>query len=166
MGGGSILGQFGNLWMGRVTGPDASEWLARFFGKYEHSMPKWGWSWDGKRRTDNYSEETREYFHIDPDEFKVFPMASLDGGYTAVARNPHVRGWQIHVPGDFIKLNLGPRPESEDLPPLRTLDHSDIGYTWGPNDLQRLGLRPLPPKRNSPQASSQNTAGPGFRLPE
>ena len=155
-----ILGQIGNLWTGRLTGPDAAEWLSRFYGKYEHWIEKPGWSYDGRNLTSTGQSDIREEYNIYPYDFQSFPPASLDGGYTAVAMTPSTRGWRAHVPGDFIKLNLGPRDDSPFSTPPRILSHDDVAYTWGPDELKRLGLRPLgtsPPRTGS---------GHSFRLPE
>lgn len=159
-----ILGQVGNLWTGRITGPDAAEWLAKFFGKYEYWVTKPGWSSDGKRTTHSEHKDIRETYNVYPYDYQGFPMASLDGGYTAVAMTPAVRGWRTHVPGEFIKLNLGPPPNKSGFTP-RALDREDIAYTLGPADFNRLGLRQFGEPKPTGTPGRTNRKQGGFRLP-
>jgi len=139
-----VLGQIGNLCVGRLASPDAADWMSRFFGKFEFWQEHWTYTCSKGETSSSLRWDLREESNIYPYEFQNFPAASLEGGYEVVARTPSTPGWRRHVSPNFIRAMLGARPDPDAKRVRRKLEHSDLGYVWTSADYERLKLRPLP----------------------
>lgn len=138
-----VLGQTGNLCVGKLASPDAAEWMSKFFGKYEFWQQRISHTWGNGQRSTSVQWDIREEFNIYPYELQNFPKASLEDGYEVVARTPMTTGWRRHVTGDFIRAMLGDQPDPQVVRDRRMLEPADIGYELGAADFERLKLRPF-----------------------
>ena len=139
-----VLGQVGNLCVGRLASPDAAEWMSGYFGKYQYWQRRWMEPGTVVGPNGPPGCDLREEFNIYPYEFQDFPKASLETGYKVVARVPILPGWRMHVPRGFIRNMLGGDVPQESSRRRRAMGRDDLAFMWAAEDLERLGLRELP----------------------
>lgn len=150
-----LLGQIGNLCVGRITSPDSAEWMTKFFGKYQYWQEKRGYSYSGGQCTTTVNFDLREEYNVYPYDLQNFPKASLTGGFEVIARTPTIPGWRTMVTPRHIAEMLGELPPDAVHDP-RELRREDIASSWGTEDFHRLGL---PPYRGRVRQMSARSGG-------
>lgn len=134
-----MLGLCGNVAVLRLESPATQEWAAKYFGEYEFEKVTVGQSHNyhsGYTNSLNVTVDRR--FAILPQQFRTFPPASLEDGFTAVISTPAIGAWRHHVTGEMIGRTMG---RAADVPAFvpRPVEHQSR-MPWTDEDLRRLRL--------------------------